>query len=159
MTGPRALLIFDGECVYCRAFARLLRLVDRRGRFIQLPFGAPDAQRLLRAQFGADVGFAMYLIEPSRIHWGARAAERVTALMSAPAWLARVALLSYPTLVSVVSRLTRRQRAVCGPGCAMGTATAANDHGNAALTDAACTLFAALAQTDAGATSSDPSGA
>lgn len=157
MIRPSALLIYDGECAYCRGFARLLRLLDRKGRLLQLPFEADEAQKLLRAQFDADIGFAMYLAEPVRIHWGARAAERATARLSAPAWIGRLAFRSYPTLVSIVSRLTRRERTVCGPGCAMGTATAARSHGEADLTDDARVLFGALTQTDAHATSSGQS--
>lgn len=131
---PQALLIYDGDCAYCRAFARLLCALDRRGQFRQLPFDAPDAQALLRAQFGVDSGFAMYLTEADRIHWGARAAERVMARLSAPTWISRLAFRSYPTLVSIVSRLSRRRRTVCGPACAAGASNDGDrDHGSLEL--------------------------
>ena len=147
----RALLIYDGDCAYCRGFARLLNALDRGGRFAQLAFDAPDAQALLRSQFGADIGFAMYLVEPDRIHWGARAAERVTALLSAPAWIGRLAFRSYPTLVSIVSRLTRRERAVCGPGCAAGRSSG-GDHGSVDLSVDARAVFRAVTDDPGGAT-------
>mgnify|MGYP006277470523 CR=1 FL=1 len=136
MTRSSALLIYDGDCAYCRGFARLLAMLDRRGRIRALPFDTEDARSLLRAQFGEGTGFAMYLVEPAKIHWGARAAERVTALLAAPAWITRLAFRSYPALVAIVSRLGRRGRAVCGPGCAAGASTPA-DHGTAPLTDEA----------------------
>lgn len=154
MTPSRALLIYDGDCAYCRGFSRLLSHLDRTGQLVQLPFDATDAQELLRAQFGDATGFAMYLVEADRIHWGARAAERVTALLAAPMWLSKLALRSYPTVVSLVSRLSRRRRTVCGPGCAMDAPTGARDQGTAALTHAARDVFAQLTRADASAPTS-----
>jgi len=109
-------LIYDGQCAYCRGFARLARALDFSQKFALLPFESEPAQRLLRAQFGEDFGFAMFLFEESSVSWGREAAQRIVKSLRLPG--ARVAFWLYPTIVSVVSRLTRRHRKVCGPGCA-----------------------------------------
>jgi predicted DCC family thiol-disulfide oxidoreductase YuxK len=110
------LLIYDDECAYCRGFARLARALDFSKKFALLPFESEPAQRLLRAQFGADFGFAMFLFEEDSVSWGRTAAQRIVQSLRLPG--ARLAFWLYPTIVSIVSRLTRRHRKVCGPGCA-----------------------------------------
>jgi predicted DCC family thiol-disulfide oxidoreductase YuxK len=107
-------LIYDGQCAYCRGFARLARTLDFSQKFALLPFESEPAQRLLRAQFGADFGFAMFLFEEDSVSWGRAAAQRIVQNLQLPG--ARLAFWLYPTIVSIVSRLTRRHR--CGPGCA-----------------------------------------
>jgi predicted DCC family thiol-disulfide oxidoreductase YuxK len=109
-------LIYDGQCAYCRGFARLARALDFSKKFALLPFESEPAQRLLRAQFGADFGFAMFLFEEDSVSWGRAAAQRIVQSLRLPG--ARLAFWLYPTIVSIVSRLTRRHRKVCGPGCA-----------------------------------------
>ncbi|MFB6285838.1 MAG: DCC1-like thiol-disulfide oxidoreductase family protein [Candidatus Bipolaricaulia bacterium] len=120
---PDTLLIYDGDCRYCRTFVRLLAGLDRQDRFVQRPFDAPDAQAVLRAQFGDAIGFAMYLVEADRVSWGARAAERVVEKLGGPRPLKRplkgLALRLYPWLLGIVSRLSGREREVCGPACAV----------------------------------------
>ena len=109
------LLVYDGRCAYCRGFARLMRVLDRHRRFALLPFDSAPAQELLRAQFGEDFGFAMFLFEEDSVSWGRTAAQRIIQNLRLPG--ARVAFWLYPAIVSLVSRLTRRERTVCGPEC------------------------------------------
>lgn len=111
----KLLLIYDGTCAYCRSFARLVRALDLRKRFVLLPFESDDAQRLLRAQFGESFGFAMFLFDAESVSWGSEAAKRIVQALSLPG--ASLAFWLYPKIVQVVSLLTRRQRSVCGPAC------------------------------------------
>lgn len=111
----KLLLIYDGTCAYCRGFARLVRALDRRKRFVLLPYESERAQHLLRAQFGENVGFAMFLFDEESVSWGREAARRIMYALRVPG--ARLAFWLYPLLVLIVSRLTRRQRSVCGPEC------------------------------------------
>ncbi|MFN4218746.1 MAG: DCC1-like thiol-disulfide oxidoreductase family protein [Candidatus Bipolaricaulia bacterium] len=112
------LLIYDGACGYCRGFARLVRVLDRRKRFALLPYESDAAQELLRAQFGENVGFAMFLFDEDSVSWGREAAQRIVRELRVPG--ARVAFWLYPALVALVSLLTRRQKRVCGPACTRG---------------------------------------
>lgn len=110
------LIVYDGTCAYCRGFARLVRLLDRRKRFAVLPYESARAHELLRAQFGEDFGFAMFLFEEESVSWGAEAAKSIVRALALPG--ASVAFWLYPKIVQLVSWLTRRQRRVCGPECA-----------------------------------------
>lgn len=112
--------IYDGDCAYCRAFVVVLQKLDRQKRFRALAFDAQEAQALLQAQFGERFGFAMYLLEPDlgEVSWGREAARRVIRGLGLPAAFARLAFWLYPALVRLVSKLTRRERRVCGPECA-----------------------------------------
>jgi predicted DCC family thiol-disulfide oxidoreductase YuxK len=114
------LLIYDGGCTYCRAFVSLLGRLDRQGRFSVMDYDSPQAQALLNSQFGEGYGFSMYLFEfnERRVSWGAEAARRVVESLQMPRLLAQLAFRTYPTLVRIVSRLTRHRRSVCGPECA-----------------------------------------
>lgn len=109
------LLIYDDQCAYCRGFARVVRMLDRRKRLALLPYESAPAQELLRAQFGENFGFAMFLFEEDSVRWGREAAQRIVRELRVPG--ARLAFWLYPALVVLVSRLTRRQRSVCGPAC------------------------------------------
>jgi len=108
-------LIYDGQCAYCRGFVRLVRALDFRKRFFVLPYEREPAQALLRAQFGESFGFAMFLFEAESVSWGREAAKRVVQALSLPG--ASVAFWLYPTIVKFISRVTRRERTVCGPEC------------------------------------------
>lgn len=109
------LLIYDGQCAYCRGFARVVRLLDRYKRLALLPYESAQAQELLQAQFGEDFGFAMFLFEEDSVSWGREAAQRIVRELRVPG--ARLAFWLYPALVAMVSWLTCRQRNVCGPAC------------------------------------------
>ncbi len=110
------LLIYDGQCAYCRGFVRLVRRLDFQEKFSTLPFESAEAQAILRAQFGDSFGFAMFLFEDESVSWGQEAAKRIVQTLSLPG--ARLAFWLYPLLVRLVSWLTRRQQTVCGPQCA-----------------------------------------
>lgn len=110
------LLIYDGACAYCRSFAWLVRALDWHKRFALLPYESAQAQELLRAQFGENFGFAMFLFDAESVSWGAEAARKIARALALPG--ASLAFWLYPKIVQLVSWLVRRQRRVCGPECA-----------------------------------------
>jgi len=114
------LLIYDGHCAYCRAFVSVLKRLDRRRLFKMWEYDSPPAGKILRAQFGENYGFAMYLFEfdAEEVSWGAEAARRIVETLSLPRWTAKSVFSLYPKLVKLVSALTRRTQPVCGPECA-----------------------------------------
>jgi hypothetical protein len=91
--------------------------MDRRPQIAVIPFDDPESQALLRAQFGESYGFAMYLFEREEVSWGAEAARRIVASIALPRWMSKLAFSIYPSMVKLVSMLTRRTRTVCGPDC------------------------------------------
>lgn len=114
------LLIYDGNCAYCRAFVAALQKLDGRERFRVLEFDSPRALEVLRVQFGGRYGFALYLFELDigEVSWGREAVRRAVWGLGWPRSVAYVAFWLYPVVVRLVSRLTRRTRRVCGPECA-----------------------------------------
>lgn len=116
MSGPK-IIIYDSGCAYCRGFVRLLSRLDRKKQFIAIPYDEKRAQELLQKQFGKKFGFSMYLFDQQQVCWGREAASKMVSSLSLPRWLAKIAFYVYPTLVRVVSKLTRRTRHVCGPEC------------------------------------------
>lgn len=130
----RKILIYDHGCTYCKAFVRLLHRFDRQDSIRTIGYDAPAAQALLKAQFGTHFGFSMYFFEQERVSWGREAAENVSRSLSMPRFLSRSIFHLYPTLVSLVSKLTRRQRQVCGPEC-FGAANVGSEKMNASLTE------------------------
>lgn len=107
-------LVFDGSCGYCSAVARIASL----GGIQTLPYESEEANELL-AVF-EEPGFTLYLFDGRTVHWGSRAAEEVASRLHVPYPFVRLVGWLYPSLVSVVSVLTRRRRSVGGPTCECG---------------------------------------
>jgi len=111
------ILIYDGDCTYCRGFISVLERIDKGHQFSVLQYSNDYAQSLLKAQFGTAFGFSMYLFESDEVSWGKEAAKRIVERLNFPRFLAKVAFKTYPYMLSLVSKLTRRDRKVCGPEC------------------------------------------
>ncbi len=141
----KAILIYDGVCSYCGRFAQAARWLDRRGSLQILPFQGEDAQALLQAQFGAQMGFTMYLFKGGEVHWAQAAARETVTHLGLPGWLGWLAFRAYPAVVTVVSRLTGRRQAVCMPGQGV-CATAQAASGSMRLTPQAFARLSALGQ-------------
>ena len=54
-------MLYDGECAFCRACARILRRLDRGGRLDLLDFNRPEADALLAALPAAERRTALHL--------------------------------------------------------------------------------------------------
>jgi predicted DCC family thiol-disulfide oxidoreductase YuxK len=116
MKGLPTTLIYDGDCSYCRSFARLIQTLDRKRQLTILTYQTEQAQAILEAQFGSEIGFTMYLFDQAQVYWAQAAARKVVEVLGWPRWLAAVAYRIYPTMVTTVSRLTHREQQVCMPG-------------------------------------------
>lgn len=139
----KAILIYDDVCPYCRRFAQTARWLDRYGSLQILPFQGEDAQGLLRAQFGAQTGFTLYVFKRGEAHWAQAAARETVTHLGLPRWFGWLSFRAYPAVVTAVSRLTGRRQAVCMPGqgaCATAHATS----GSMRLTPQAFALLSVL---------------
>ena len=54
-------ILYDGQCAFCRACARLLRRLDRRDRLVLLDFNRSEADPLLAALPAAERRSALHL--------------------------------------------------------------------------------------------------
>lgn len=69
-------LLYDGDCRFCRFVARRIVRLDRREALAVLPFDDPDAQRLLAAVPQADRETTWHLVQDGgRASGGAGVAE------------------------------------------------------------------------------------
>jgi predicted DCC family thiol-disulfide oxidoreductase YuxK len=112
------ILIYDQDCTYCKAFVKLVDRFDRAKSIRSIGYDDVDAQSLLKVQFGTLFGFAMYFFEEEKVSWGREAAENIIKSLAFPRWISKIAFYVYPSFVSIVTKLTNRDRKVCGPECA-----------------------------------------
>jgi len=115
MVSEKTVLIYDGECSYCRRFAKTARWLDRGHQLDLLTYQSSPAQTILKAQFGNDAGFTMYLFNQTEVFWAQSAAREATRLLGLPRWIQWLGFRMYPKVVEVVTRLTGRQETVCMP--------------------------------------------
>ncbi|MGH7753201.1 MAG: thiol-disulfide oxidoreductase DCC family protein [Gemmatimonadales bacterium] len=113
----RPVLIYDGECAFCRRWVERIRRWDRRHAIDAVPF--QDAARV--ARFGipkADLHAAMHLVLPDgRAFAGGAAAPEILKLLPGKRWLAWG--FGVPGVLWVATRLyrwiaKRRHRLSCG---------------------------------------------
>lgn len=60
----RPVLFYDGECRFCRASARIVASLDRKGSIAILPFDDPAAEALLAAVPPERRSDSMHLVQP-----------------------------------------------------------------------------------------------
>jgi predicted DCC family thiol-disulfide oxidoreductase YuxK len=116
----RPVLLYDGDCTFCRRWVRRLRRADREGRIVLLPAAEQARVPGLPPFDPAALQRAMHLILPDgTVLTGARAAPAILRLLprgKAIAWL-----LAMPGVRWVADRIygwiaARRHRFGCGPG-------------------------------------------
>ena len=59
----RPVVLYDGECAFCRVCARLLRRLDRGGRLDLLDFNRPEADPILAALPAAERRSALHFAD------------------------------------------------------------------------------------------------
>jgi len=116
MDERHAVLVYDGACAYCRRLVGLLRWFDHQGLLTFWAYDSRRAQSVLKAQFGAEQGFTMYLFTNTDVYWAQAAARQATQMLKFPVSLSLCVERVYPTLVRAISMLSGRRRRVCTPG-------------------------------------------
>lgn len=137
------LLIYDGECGYCRRFAKTAQWLDRRHHLQLLTYQSEQAQKVLNAQFGDNTGFTLYLFNNEEVFWAQSAARETLRRLGLPRWVQWLGFRIYPKVVDVVTKLTGRQQAVCMPNEGR-CVRAQTGEGNMALTSEANRQLALL---------------
>jgi hypothetical protein len=107
----KSLLIYDADCPYCAATARIASLSRKIER---LPYNDERSQKLLDEVFD-EPGFTLYLFEKDAVYWGNQAAGRVSDILGFPGFLREFFIRTYLSYVRVVSFLVRREREVAMP--------------------------------------------
>lgn len=87
--GP-ALIIYDGDCVFCQNFARLLRLRETVGPVDLLDARSGDPRAARYWAEGHDLDEGMLFVYNGRVHYGADAVHVLAGLSSPVSWFNRM---------------------------------------------------------------------
>lgn len=103
--GPRWLVVYDGDCGFCRATVRWALRRDRRDRLRARPFQEPGVLEETGID-RADAERAVFLVAPDGRRWsGADASARVLQLL--PRWSLLGRFLALPGVVHLARRAYR----------------------------------------------------
>ena len=96
-----ALIIYDGECPFCRNFARLIRLRQAVGPVELLDARSGDARVLAYQRQGYNLNLGMLFVWRGEIHYGGDAMHMLARLSTPVSWFNRLtALLFSPRIAA-----------------------------------------------------------
>jgi predicted DCC family thiol-disulfide oxidoreductase YuxK len=81
-----ALIIYDGDCIFCQSYVRLLRLRTTIGDVQMLDARSGDPRVNMFWQKGYDLNEGMLFIYKDNIHYGSDAVHVLAALSSPVTW-------------------------------------------------------------------------
>lgn len=122
--GDPWILVFDGECGFCRRSVDWILERDREGRIQPVPFQSERVDREFRGISRSAFERAMHLFSPKGGVWsGARAGEQILRLLPRWRWIAP--FFRIPGVLWVAERVYRlvadhRHRLGCGDHCDLG---------------------------------------
>ena len=98
-SAPPALVVYDGECIFCRNFARLLRLRESVGPVELLDARSGDPRVIAYQRQGYDLNQGMLFVWQGRVYHAAAAMQALAALTTPVTWFNRLAaaMFSHPT--------------------------------------------------------------
>lgn len=91
MPEPPALVVYDGECIFCRNFARLLRLRESVGAVELLDARSVDPRVLAYQRQGYDLNQGMLFVWQGQVYHAAAAMQTLAALTTPVSWFNRLA--------------------------------------------------------------------
>lgn len=111
--GHRPVVLYNGNCPFCRATARWVARLDRRGGIAFLPFQDADAQRFMASIPEDDREASWHLVGTDGTWTSAGTATvQLLGLLPRLAWLGRaIRALRLTWLVGVMYHLVARSRA------------------------------------------------
>jgi predicted DCC family thiol-disulfide oxidoreductase YuxK len=112
MSDESALIIYDGECIFCQNYARLVRLKESVGAvdLVDARSGDPRVARYRRLGFDLDEG--MLFVWRGKVHHGADAVHVLAGLSSRSTWFNRLnrAIFSSPAATTALYPLLKLGR-------------------------------------------------
>ena len=114
MTDEAALIIYDGDCIFCQNYARLVRLRDTVGKVEMLNARAndPRVERFWRQ--GYDLNEGMLFVYRGEVYHGSDAVFVLAGLSSSTSWFNRFnrAIFSNRTVSTVLFPLLKLGRRI-----------------------------------------------
>jgi predicted DCC family thiol-disulfide oxidoreductase YuxK len=89
MCAQSTLIIYDGECVFCQNFVRLVRLREAVGRVELIDARSGDPRVAAYQRQGVDLNEGMLVVWNERIYHGAEAVHVLGGLSNATGWVNR----------------------------------------------------------------------
>jgi len=86
-----ALVVYDGECIFCRNVARLIRLRDSVGPVELVDARSADPRVLAYQRQGYDLNQGMLFVWQDHVYHGAAAMQMLAALTTPVSWCNRLA--------------------------------------------------------------------
>jgi predicted DCC family thiol-disulfide oxidoreductase YuxK len=80
------IIVYDGECPFCSAYVRLLRLRQAAGKAALLDARQNDRGKIVQRETGLDLNRGMIAIVGERLYWGDEAVHAL-ALLTSPVGL------------------------------------------------------------------------
>ena len=109
----KKLIIYDGLCIYCRDFIKILRKLDNN-KFNFLEYKDKISQKILKKQF-TKIGFSLYLFDTNYVYYVRDAVKRILSILRMPKILQEFCYNLHSYIVKGVSFLTRRNKEVQEP--------------------------------------------
>jgi predicted DCC family thiol-disulfide oxidoreductase YuxK len=94
-----------------------VKRLDKRKLITFVPYYDKISQKILKVQFGKEIGFTLYLFDLNerKVYWGDYATKKILKIIHSPQIVLLLFPKIYPTLVKIISFLIRRHRKVCPP--------------------------------------------
>jgi predicted DCC family thiol-disulfide oxidoreductase YuxK len=86
MTDKTALIIYDGDCIFCQNYVRLVRLRETIGKVEMLDARSSDARIAQYWREGYDLNEGMLFVYRGRIYYGGDAVHVLAGLSSPVSW-------------------------------------------------------------------------
>lgn len=109
----KRLIIYDGLCIYCRDFVKILRKLDNN-KFVFLEYKDKTSQKILKKQF-TKIGFSLYIFDTNYVYYGQDAIKRIASILKMPKIIQEFSYNLHPYIVKGVSFLTGRNKKVQEP--------------------------------------------
>jgi predicted DCC family thiol-disulfide oxidoreductase YuxK len=90
MTDEAALIIYDGDCIFCSNYARLVRLRETVGKVELLDARSDDPRIATYWRHGYDLNEGMLFVYGGRVHHGADAMHVLASLSGSSTWFSRL---------------------------------------------------------------------
>ena len=106
---PKAVVIYDGECIFCSNYVKLLKLRETVGKVDLVDARSEDPRVALYWAEGYDLNEGMIFVYEGQVYFGDRAVNALALLSGDSTWFNRVnrALLSNPNVARIAYPVLR----------------------------------------------------
>jgi predicted DCC family thiol-disulfide oxidoreductase YuxK len=86
----KTLIIYDGDCIFCKNYARLVRLRETVGDVEMIDARSSDPRIAEYWRRGYDLNEGMLFVYKGRVHYGSEAVHVIASLSNPSSWFSRL---------------------------------------------------------------------